>query len=379
MRNSLIKNTLALSICICIFFMPENIYAYQVGDMDIDIKGSLNGQYDDNINFSETNAKSDFVTVLSLGADINLIGRQQVFSLNGNIRHNLFSKYSNFSNTSKYIALKYKSDLSRYDRVSVSNTFTHSQEPGSFDDSFGRTSGRYSRYINRFNIDYSKDITKQIFLSFRFGNETNEITREDILDSVLYKTGATIGYFMSSETIFSLAYDFSQREFDPGSKITTNTATVGMRHYLTGQLYLESTIGLDFISFSSSSKETQPAFMVSLVNEFDDQTIGGIYFVKQYTTSSDTEDLFDSWKLSCSYGRQMIERLRCSLSAFYGEGDYISLRLKDKQSGISGTVTYDITENIQGRISYTYTNIDSTLNTREYSRNTLLLGITWKF
>lgn len=359
--------------------IPRNIYAYRVGDMDIDIKGSLNEQYDDNIKFANINPKSDLVTILSLGADLNLRGKQQTLSLKGNIRHNMFNKYSNFSNTSEDITLKYEYDLSKYDRIAISNTFSHSQEPESFEDSFGRTSGRYSRYINRFNVDYSRDITRQTYISFRLGNETHEITNENSLDSVLYRIGTTLGYFISSETIFSFAYDFSQRAFDSGSKISTNTVTAAMKHYLTGQLYVEGGIGLDFIDFSSAGNETQPTFSASLVNEFDDNTIGGIYFVKQYTTSSDTEDLFDSWKLSCSYGRQMIERLRCSISAFYGEGDYISLKIKDKQNGASCAVTYDINKNVQGRISYTYTNIDSTSNTREYTQNKLLLGITWKF
>jgi uncharacterized protein (PEP-CTERM system associated) len=75
----------------------------------------------------------------------------------------------------------------------------------------------------------------------------------------------------------------------------------------------------------------------------------------------------------------MLERLGCSLSIFYGEGEFVSSTFKQKLLSTNSSLKYDISRNLKGNLTYTYSQLDSNVETFGYSKNTVFLGLVAEF
>jgi len=64
-------------------------------------------------------------------------------------------------------------DFSKVDDVSIKDVLEHSYEPQSFEDALGRTNGRYSYFRNRLNVDYTRDLSKQLSAILRYFGQTD--------------------------------------------------------------------------------------------------------------------------------------------------------------------------------------------------------------
>ena len=62
-------------------------------------------------------------------------------------------------------------------------------------------------------------------------------------------------------------------------------------------------------------------------------------------------------------------------SIFFGEGEFKTFNIKDQQIGISTRLNYEIKENVISFLAYTYSQIDSNIDTRSYDRNLVELGV----
>ena len=138
-------------------------------------------------------------------------------------------------------------------------------------------------------------------------------------------------------------------------------------------------MGVDFIAAYNERDYERPLIQASLVNEGDENTHGDLTFVKEYQANPYTEDLFNYWQASTSLTRQVLRRLSGSISGFYGEGDYVTLNITDKLSGVTLGMIYELTKNVKGDFGYRFSHTDSTVNSRDYSKNTVSLGITGEF
>ena len=75
----------------------------------------------------------------------------------------------------------------------------------------------------------------------------------------------------------------------------------------------------------------------------------------------------------------MLERLGCSLSVFYGEGEFISSTFKQKLLGVNSSLKYDISRNLKGNFKYTYSQFDSNNESAGYLKNTVFLELVAEF
>ena len=140
-------------------------------------RGELRQAYDDNITLANDNEKDDFVTTLLAGLDVGYEGKTQTLTLSGDIKQQLYAREAGFNNLSEALRLNFNQEFSRYDRLRVTDSFTHADEPTSFEDDFGRTAGRYSYYRNTFNTEYTRDISRQISVQGHYGNESYNASR----------------------------------------------------------------------------------------------------------------------------------------------------------------------------------------------------------
>jgi len=357
-----------------VLFCPAAVFAYTAGNLELKPYATLTEAYDDNITYTDHNRINDFVTQSLLGLQANYAGKTASFSLLGALRYDVFAEHRTFDNLSEDFSLNAKKELSQHDSISFADTFLHAQEPRSFEDAFGRTSGRYSYYQNTANTAYTHELSQN--LSFDLHDTYGAIiySRNDIADSYLDKVGTAWQYAYNPETIALFSYDYSLRFFDPGPSMSMHTAMAGVRRYLTNQLYIEGDGGVDsFITYSKRSY-TKPLFIFALNDTLNGTTVAGINFTREYLPNGYYEDVLDSWRISGNIQRQIFARLAGNLNFFWGEGKYITTGAKDELTGAKIGFAYDLFPNTQLLTDYSYSRTRSTIVSHEYRRDSVRLG-----
>ena len=358
---------------------PGYAHAYRLGNIEITPRAKVTQTYDSNITYTKDNVKKDWKTALGFGFDAIYDAKTIIISGSANVRREIFNKNNNFNNTSEDFTISSQSEFSKYDRLSLTDSFVHAEEPRSFEDQFGRMSGRYSYLRNTFGGTYTRDLTKQLSAILRYGNTIDNYSRKDFVDSYMNNVGAQLDYAISSKVILLGAYDFYRRDFDNGPHARINTPAVGARYFFTSQLYADGMAGVNFTRSYSGKGQTKPMFSASITNEFDKNSAAKLSFTKSNSAVSYAEDIFSSWRVSGSMNRQLLERLGGSASVFYGEGKYSGSDVNDELKGASGGLTYDIRENIKANVNYNFSRRDSNVRTREYIKHVGTLGITVEF
>src|SRR4030067_2243125 len=247
-------------LCLILFLLMSSIaYSFPYKGLDIKIKGAVGEMYDDNITsaIDNGNKKEDFITNLTLGLGAKYEGKTNSLEFMGNINHQIFTKHNNFDNTSGEFSLNLQSEFTEHERISLKNVYTHTYETGDFEGALGRTTGRYSFDRNIFNLNYIRDITKELSLNIRYANELNKFLREDLKDSSLNSIGFEVDYSPSPVTILSFSYKFIKREFKNGEDASTNTVSTGIRQYMTPRLYFDGNVGADLITSYDNKEYTK--------------------------------------------------------------------------------------------------------------------------
>ncbi len=353
--------------------------AYEWNGMDIKPRGSVSGTYDDNVTFVENNEIDDFITRVSAGLEARAEGKTRKLDVIGNLNHEFFWENDEFDNTSGDLSVDFKQEITEHDRFRIRDYFLRAEEARTFEEAFTRTQGRYEYWRNRFLFDYMHDFTRQWSLTGRFGQEVSDFSRAGVDDSTLWTGGAEASYQHTSTLKFLFAYDYEIRDFENGGDSDTHTLSTGALYYITKQVYIEGRVGVDFIEGFAGESYEKPLFRVRLTDEINEITSWDIAFEKEFSPTSYTQDIFDYWQVSTSLRRQMSERMNAYLSAFFGEGDYMASNREDRLWGANASLAYDLTKNWKGTLKYTYTDVSSTLNSQEYSRNTVQVGLALTF
>lgn len=364
---------------IALLLISGRAYAFDLEDLDFKVRTSVSESYDDNITQTHEDEQKDFITNLSFGLGIKSERKTGSFDLTARIIQQIFAKYSGYNELSEDLVFNLQQEFSKYDRMRLTDVFSHTYESITFEQAFGRPPGRYSHFRNRFDFGYTRDIARQISLTAKYGNEINAFSREGVSNSFQNKVGLQMEYFPTSVDTITSSYEFTSRSFDPGEDIYTHSIAAGLRHYLTNQLYFDGRGGMDFINSYINKDYTKAFIQTSLTSDIDESSQASISFTKRYETTPYSEDLFDQWRISGMFTRQAFKRLGFFISAFYGQGEYIIADITDKLLGVDIGFSYDLTRDLKGRLNYNYSNVDSTSDTRDYTRNRVFLGLTAEF
>ncbi len=375
----MINKVFLLFYLIFAIFLPVNSFAYMIGEVELEPTAAIRETYNDNITYVESGQKSDFITSLDVGINAKYEERTRSLNLAANLSRDFFERYTNFDNTYEDLSLSLGQEFSKYSRVSLKDTFSHSEEPRSFEEEFGRAGGRYAIYRNRFDIGYSRELTRQFSLLARYGNETNQYTRKDLSDSVSNTIGLESDYALSSMTVVFLSYDSARRNFDPGADASTQAVACGIRQYLNSRLFLDTKAGVNFVKAYNNQRYYKPLFYAALINDIDENTSTRVSFKKEYYANAYSSDIFNYWELSIAFTRRLSERLSGSISCFYGQGKYITFGIKDKLSGLDMGISYDLSKNVLARLNYAYSETESNTQSREYTKNTVSAGLRVDF
>jgi hypothetical protein len=327
------------------------------------------------VTFVKEDQKSDQITHVLAGLGARQEGKTYQLNVEGNFSRHLFADHPSFNNNSQDINMDFQKEFSRYDRFSATNKFAHSEDPKSFEDDFGRTSGRYSYYRNIFKAEYTRDVSKHVSLQGHYGNENYSASGEDSSDSLLHRVGFDVNYIKNSATAFLIGYDFTARDIDESGSATVHTWTGGFRHFLTEQLSIDTRAGVSLMEALDGSSVAEPSVIVAFINDFSETDSAGLSYRKTSAPSSFTADIFDSWQVAANLSRQLLERLKMTASVVFGEGDFAAQAITDRQTGASTRLSYEVTRNAQTFLAYTYSEVDSNIDTRSYGRNLVEWGV----
>lgn len=369
-------------------FFDSLSYKYKGFDLGIK-KVSIGEVFDDNITFAKENKQDDFITYAGIVLGAQYQGKTRTFELTGNIVNQTFAKNDNFNNIIQYINLSFTNEFSKRDRISLSSSFTHFEAPESSDSDaeggyflqqFGRTGGRFEYFRNKLNIAYTNDIAKELSLVVKYASEVNVFSGTDRANSFLDKPGLGMNYIFSpTATIFSFSYDFTSIRFENENNATINTIGPTIRQYITKKLYFDGGTGIDFIDSFDDENITKLFFKASLTYIPEEKTRVNISFNKKYEANPYFEGIYNNWRTTASLTRQLLERMNCSLSFFYGDGEQVSSNFEQRLLGGRSTLGYNISKNLKGDLTYTYSQSDTNSETTGYSKNTLFLGLAAEF
>jgi len=366
------------------FFLTRPIakttFAAKIGNINVDVAGTVSETYDNNITIVNDDTKKDFITNLAVNIAAGYEGKNTAFELSADVAQHFFAHYSNFDSISVDLNGNLTQTLSKYDRITLKDIFIRAQEAASLADQFGNTTtGRYNYILNRFFLGYGHDFTSQFTTNFQYSNEVYQPSRSDLSDSFVNHFGIEGDYTVSPATILVFGYDYYERNFDPGGSASVNMITASLKEYLTKQAYLLFKAGYEFIGSYNGKDYNKPLFVASLVDDISPNTRWYITYKKEYDTNYYTNDIFNYWEAMAGLTRQVNKRTGLTLSGFYGEGKYPNIGLRDTLEGATIGLSYDIKENVKATLSYTFSKVDSNDRSHEYVRDVYNLGVAFKF
>ncbi len=372
------KSFAALLIGLVVLCVTQNLYA---GNAEIKIRASAGQKYDDNINFgTQGNKLADFVSTLSTGMSLSYETQRTLTQVIANVTQELYWKYTENQNTAEDLTFSLKQALTKHDNILMSDSFTHTYEPQTFDEEFARVGGRFSYFRNRFDIGYLRDFSEQFTTKIGYGNDLDISNNADLLDSYVNRASVEGRYALSSKRSVFATYDFLHRELDPrGGQANINTLSGGLREYFTEQLSLEGRVGIDIVDSYNDKRYYKPLYTATLTDQLNERTAANLSFTQRYSTNPYTSDVFNSWRISGALNSQLNSRLSTTASIFYGRGEYISLNIEDNLIGGNIGFSYDLNKYLKANVSYTYSETTSNVSSREYRKNVVFLGMTTEF
>lgn len=376
------------------------------------LSGNISENYNNNITFAsdEENKVEDFRTMLNLGLDFQYQGKTRFIGFSGKARRQIFEEESDVTSSSENIAVTFNNEFSKYDRISLQNLYTHTQEPGSsqgdfdinacrdyyansgltasqieskcneFSEEFGRFKGRFDSHSNNLYFSYSRYISETFDMSANYGYGQNWSSEEGTNDSESNSGGIRLNYKYSEPTAFLLSYNYQISSYDEGDDITRQSIKAGILQYITRRLYFNGSIGEDIVSSGANSI----SLGATLTSEMDENTMASLSYTQGTEISSNQEDTFKNWQISSNFTRLLMEDLNSSFSLFYGKGEYSASEVTDTLSGAGLNVAYEFWRskrgaNIKGNLGYSYSQLDSTDEDRSYTRSSVNSSLTLAF
>ncbi len=357
----------------------NSVYAYQWGNLEWAPWSSLEEKYDSNITYAHSDTFSDFITALQLGLVGEYEGKNSKARFKAAIKQELFSRYSDFNNLSEYFDGIYEKDFSSRDSFRIENHFLHAEDPHNFVDQFGRLAGRYEYNQNALDSSWTHAFNNQLDLQFKFKNHYYSPDADNVLTSVQYKPGLDLGYSFNSQIKSSLFYDYSQRDFSPGSPLRKHTTGVGLKYNFNPKFFLEGRTGADFIQPALGRNLVRPLYMIALNDQKDSRTLYRISYTKQFQDTPYSQYFFNSWQATIDWKKDVLKRLSAYLTLFTGGGVYQSVGFKEHLNGANGGFIFHMTKNSDLRLGYLFSTNDSNAPSSSYQKHVSILEVIIKF
>lgn len=338
-----------------------------------DVTAGVSSRYDDNISAEYRNERDDIISSISLGISKDLQKRNHLLNLSADIYQNIFWDNSELSNTSESVALSYKSSLSRYTDIYLSEKFSHKYEIEDFGDALGRDEGHYSRYENRFSMGMEKSFTKTFSASAEYTNSIYTVSNDNGTDSVAHLLRLSGIYYFSSASILTVFGETEKRYYDPDGDLLKNSFVASHRYFFNPYLYCDTGVGTDMLD--SGSNDFEPHLFFTLTRDLNRNSSLELALRQLHIPQTDTEAVYRKREVSFSFSHRFSALFSIRCEAYFGDGEFTDLGIEDELLGWSINGRYELRENISLDMGYRFREETSNIKTREYSRNIFSFGI----
>lgn len=363
------------------FLMAAGIGGTPAVEADTSIKtiGEIQETYDDNILYEPDNELDDFITTALAGIKLQNEGKTHFFDITGSIEQNIFVNHDSFNNTAEYLDMEFDKTLSELQSVQLTNNFEHAEVPDTFEESFGRETGRYEFYSNDFGIEYEQKIDAQYSFDVAYGNELYHARREDIRDSVNHLAALGWNYRADPLNTYSMNYEFDYAMYDDDRDAHTHKVFGSWSRYFDKRTELAGDLGASVINSFGNEDLIRPYARVKFTNELREDTQIALTLKKEYRPSRFRSDVLDLWQASADLYQQFNERFDGKIGVFYGMGEYMNSGIEDELAGVDMNLGYYFKENIKLFMSYLFALNDSNDESRNYDKNRVSMGIRINF
>lgn len=354
---------------------PPNSHAFRYGDYEISIRGDLTQVYDSNINFDKENETDGFRTDAAISLGLNRAWRRATLRLNGYYSHGIYNNNSDIGTGSETLKLSFGYEPSAYMNLRLSDSFSHSQEPTSFQEEFGRISGRFDVYVNSLSLEATRAISKDLSATASYGNTI--VRKDEGSDSDVHSAGISLNYNYSIDKIFHFGYRYAFNKVQGEDSENANHSLVfGAEKYFTQRLTLTGQVAL---GRNDSDDATTSSMQLSLNQELDRRTSGTISLSWYNSDFIGGDSTSDSWQISGNLKRGLSDKVNGYVNLFYGEGTFRDIAGTDKLFGIGSKIDYEVTQRLRGYLNYSYSNLRSTDETRGYNKHLIGLGASYGY
>jgi hypothetical protein len=373
--------------------------------------GEISGNYSNNVTFQsdKENRIEDFRTMLNLGLDFQYRGKRRFLGFSGRANREIFEDSSDAGNPSENFILSFTNDFTKHDRLSLRNSFKHTREPhtfggidmdacieyyedygyseseseticNEFNEEFGRYRGYFDSYSNSFNASYTRNISEKISITPNYNYSENWSSAEGTNDSESNGLGLSASYKYSQVTRYNMSYSYKVSEYEEGNNLSRKSFNVGLLRFITKRFSFNGRVGQNILSNGDDSIFVN----TSISGEIDKRTTASLSYFQGTEISGNTSTTFDNRKIAGSVQRVLRDDLKVNASTFYGVGEYSPTNITDDFFGASINLSYVFWEGkrgsrMSGNLGYSYSNLKSSDEDRNYERNSarfgLLLGI----
>ncbi len=362
----IIRNNVSLYIKCCTFlftvFLSSSVYAFSFKDLDLKIQASISEMYDDNLTYVKEDKKEDFITTLGLGADFTYEGKRRSLNLSGNINQQLQTRFKDIKSSSQNLSLNFTNEFTAYDKITFTDTFSHTQSPASFEEEFGRVRHRRDTYDNSLTLNYLKEISEHLAMNASYTYSQTLFPEEDFDNTSQYGLGFNVRYSHSILTDYILSYSFSRNNL--GNSVYNTGIGITKHIYISKKSYLTGNLGFS----GSSNNDTRLNLNAAFTNEIDEKSVANLRFNMGDQLTSEGGDVFRSWQIDGGFSRWLSSKLNGATSVFYGKGTYSSTGVTNTLMGISAMASYDFLEDLNGSINYSYST-SAVDKIKEYTKN----------
>lgn len=363
---------------VMLLLAPANSYAFRYRNYDITLSGDLKQVYDSNINFDKENETDGFRTDASISLGLNRAWRRATLGLNGSVAHGIYNQNSDIGTGSETLKLNFGYEPSAYTSLQLTDSFNHYKEPTNFQEEFGRISGRFNTYVNSFSLGLTRQISKDFSAAASYGNYI--VRQDEGTDWDSNSAGIRLNYNYSVDKIFHFGYRYAfGKRSGEDSGTANHSVFFGAEKYFTQRLTLKGQIALGRNDSDASDNTTTSSIQLSLNQELDRRSAARLSFALYNSDLTSGDSTSNNWQITGDLRRELSDKINGYANIFYGEGTFRDIEGKDKLLGVGSKIDYEVTERMRGYLSYSFSYLRSTDETRGYNRHMIGLGVSYGY
>jgi hypothetical protein len=344
-------------------------------EWDLETSAGVNQRFDDNISYKDTGELSDSITEPYVSAILKSEEKSRLIQLNGSLYYPYFYQHDELSHLKVSLGGEYQKELSKYESIRVVEKFDHTEEPSDFISNFGRTIERAEYNHNLLTFSYTRELSRRDSLRLEAFSEWNDFSVDVIRDSGWHGAEIEWARSISSDLELYTGGGFDVRHFVDSEAAERFDIFGGLRKDFTHQTRLDLKAGADLIDDFQGDSLGEPFWIASLETNWDERTRSTVYYSQRHQSNPFVEDIFDAWEIRGTYERSLSPKADLRMEIFYGQGEYLERSRDDDFAGVSVGLKYELKKDVALELSVTHTDLSSSEEGEDYSKNTVQAGL----